>query len=122
MTAKGDEQAQLAIEMFCYRLKKYIGAYHAVLGRLDAIVFTGGIGENASAIRQRACQGLEHLGVAVDGVRNEAAGGEVAEIQDGKFPVRILVIRTNEEREVAEQTMTAVHKASGPQRATSSTR
>ena len=60
--SKGDERAELAIEMFCYRIKKYIGAYHAVLGRLDAVVFTGGIGENASAIRQRACEGLEHSG------------------------------------------------------------
>ena len=122
LAAKGNERAQLAIEIFCYRIKKYIGSYHAVLGRLDAIVFTGGIGENASAIRQRACQGLEHLGISVDCTRNEAAGGEVSEIQDRNSPVRVLVIRTNEEREIAEQTMAAIHKARGTKGATSSTR
>jgi len=120
--AKGNERAQLAIEMFCYRIKKYIGSYHAVLGRLDALVFTGGIGENASAIRQRVCQGLEHLGIAVDGVKNEAACGGVAEIQDGNSPVRVLVIRTNEEREIAEQTIAAIHKARGSQGTAASSR
>jgi len=63
---RGSDRAKLAIEMFCYRIKKYIAAYVAVLGSVDAIVFTGGIGENASVIRERACEGLEHLGIAID--------------------------------------------------------
>ncbi len=111
--SKGNERAELAIEMFCYRIKKYIGAYYAVLGRLDAVVFTGGIGENASAIRQRACEGLRHIGIAVDHVKNSAVAGNISEIQNDGQPVRILVVRTNEEREIAQQTVSAIEKAKG---------
>jgi acetate kinase len=109
--AKGNEQAELAIEMFCYRIRKYIGAYFAVLGRLDAVVFTGGIGENAAPIRQRACEGLKHLGIAVDADKNKAAQGAVSEIQQEGLPVKVLVIRTNEEREIALQTIETIKKA-----------
>jgi acetate kinase len=108
--ARGDERAELAIEMFCYRIRKYIGAYHAVLGRLDAIVFTGGIGENASAIRQRVCEGLKHLGIGVETLKNNAAGGSVAEIQQAGLPVKVLVVRTSEEREIALQTISTIDK------------
>jgi len=114
--AQGNERAKLAIEMFCYRIKKYIGSFCAVLGRLDAVVFTGGIGENAFAIRQRACEGMKHLGIAVDRAKNAAAGGTVAEIQSDQSPVRVLVIRTNEEREIAQQTISAIEKAKGAAR------
>jgi len=103
--AAGDDRARLAMEMFCYRIRKYIGAYLAVLGRVDAVVFTGGIGENAAAIRERACEGLDHLGIAVDGKRNEAAEGAVSEIQRSGAAVKVLVIRTDEEREIARQTI-----------------
>jgi acetate kinase len=109
--AKGNERAELAIKMFCYRIKKYIGAYHAVLGRLDAVVFTGGIGENAVAIRQRVCEGLKHLGIGVDPAKNNAAKGSVAEIQQDGLPVKVLVVRTNEEREIALQTISTIEKA-----------
>ena len=104
--------------MFCYRIKKVIGAYVAVLGRVDAIVFTGGIGENASAIRERACEGLEHLGVVIDRAKNEAEMGNVAEIQKDGAPVRVLVVRTDEEREIARQTIHAIRASGGegPQR------
>jgi acetate kinase len=108
---KGNDRATLAIDLFCYRIKKYIGAYVAVLGRVDAIVFTGGIGENSSVIRKRACEGLEHLGVAVDGAKNEAALGSFGEIQTDGAPVRVLVVRTDEEREIAQQTINAIEKA-----------
>jgi acetate kinase len=108
---RGNDRARLAIAMFCYRIKKYIGAYVAVLGSIDAIVFTGGIGENAPAIRQRACAGLEHLGIAIDGAKNETAIGDAAEIQKDGAPVKILVVRTNEEREIAQQTFNAIEKA-----------
>ncbi len=108
--AKGNERAELAIDMFCYRIKKYIGAYHAVLGRLDAVVFTGGIGENAVAIRQRVCEGLKHLGIGVDNAKNNAATGSVAEIQQDGLPVKVLVVRTNEEREIALQTISTIER------------
>jgi acetate kinase len=107
----GNDRAKLAIEIFCYRIKKYIGAYVAVLGTVDAIVFTGGIGENASMIRERACEGLERLGIAIDGGKNEAAEGSIAEIQKSGYPVRLLVVRTDEEREIAQQTVHAIEKA-----------
>lgn len=110
---KGNEQAALAIEMFCYRIKKYIGAYYAVLGRLDAIVFTGGIGEHAGAIRQRVCEGLKHIGIAVDPGKNSAARGSVAEIQQDGLPVKVLVVRTDEEREIALEAISTIEKAKG---------
>ncbi|NTW58177.1 MAG: acetate kinase [Nitrospirae bacterium] len=111
--ATGDERAALAIEMFCYRIRKCIGAYYAVLRRLDAVVFTGGIGENASPIRLRVCEGLEHLGIAIDPGKNSAAGGAVAETQREGMPVKVLVVRTNEEREIAEQTVRTIEMAKG---------
>jgi acetate kinase len=109
--AKGDNRAELAIEMFCYRIKKYIGAYYAVLGRLDALVFTGGIGENAGAIRQRGCEGLKHIGISIDPGKNNAARGSISEIQKDGQSVRVLVVRTNEEREIALQTISTIEKA-----------
>jgi acetate kinase len=111
--AKGDGQAALAIEMFCYRIRKYIGAYYAVLRRLDAVVFTGGIGENAVAIRQQVCEELEHLGISIDPGRNSSAAGPVAEVQREGMPVKVLVVRTNEEREIAEQTVRTIEIAKG---------
>jgi acetate kinase len=100
---QGDEQAALAFEMFCYRVRKYIGAYCAVLGRLDAIVFTGGMGENSAAVRGAVCAGLQHLGITVDDRINWAAAGKAAEIQAEGAPVKVLVVRTNEELEIALQ-------------------
>jgi acetate kinase len=99
--------------MFCYRIKKYIGAYHAVLGKVDAVVFTGGIGENAAPIRQQVCEGLQHIGISVDVGKNNAAGGSIAEIQQEGKPVRVLVVKTNEEREIALQVISAIGKAKG---------
>ena len=108
--AKGDEKAELAIEMFCYRIRKYIGAYHAVLGRLDAVVFTGGIGENASVIRQRVCEGLKHIGIGADTGKNATARDSVVEIQQDGLAVKVLVVHTNEEREIALQTISTIEK------------
>ena len=103
--------ARLALELYCYRIKKYLGAYFAVLGRVDAIVFTGGIGENAAPIRKRCCQGLEGLGIRLDDKKNEKACEEVMEIQRDGGLVKVLVIRTNEEREIAEQTIATLLRA-----------
>jgi acetate kinase len=109
--AKGNERAKLAMGMFSYRIKKYVGAYCAVLGRVDAIVFTGGIGENSAAVRRHACEGLEHMGISLEERKNEVVSGKVSEIQREGSPVRILVIQTDEEREIAQQTVSAIEGA-----------
>jgi len=99
-----DERAQLAIDMYCYRIKKYIGAYAAVLGQVDAIVFTGGIGENAALIRKGCCEDMDRLGIVLDNQKNEACYGEPSEIQGDRSRVKTFVIPTNEELEIAHQT------------------
>ena len=105
---EGDSRAQLAIEMVCYRIKKYIGAYYAVLGRLDALVFTAGIGEKSALIRAGACRGLTHLGIEADAEKNNRKSKEAFDIQTAASAVRILVIPTNEELEIAEQTVRCI--------------
>ena len=104
----GDARARLAIDLFCYRVRKYIGAYTAVLGRVDALVFTGGIGENAPAIRQRCCEGLEGMGIMLDEGANRKSPDPVNEIQHQASAVKVLVIRTNEELEIARQTVDCI--------------
>jgi acetate kinase len=104
LSKSGEERSQLAIDMYCYRIKKYIGAYCAVLGQVDAIVFTGGIGENAGIIRKLCCDGLDRLGIVMDNQKNEACSGKLSEIQSGNSLVKILVIPTNEELEIVRQT------------------
>jgi len=110
---EGDAQAQLAIEMFCYRIKKYIGSYYAVLGRVDAVVFTGGIGENSVRIRRESCEGLGALGIALEEQRNESQLQGVTEIQSADSRVKILVIPTDEELEIARQTIETIRHAQG---------
>jgi acetate kinase len=103
--AQGDAAAQLALDMYTYRIKKYIGAYLAALGRVDALVFTAGVGQNS------ACFGLENLGIAVDAEKNKAGvTGPVTEIQAASSPVKVLIIPTNEELEIAQQTLTVIKK------------
>jgi acetate kinase len=104
----GDERAQLAIEMYCYRVKKYIGAYLAILSGINALVFTGGIGENGTLIRQRICGGLEPLGMVVDDKKNQTTSKEAFEIQAEEATVKILVVPTHEELEIARQTVAAI--------------
>ncbi len=108
---QGDERALLAIAMFCYRIKKYIGSYLAVLGEVEAVVFTGGIGENSVTVRSRVCSGLEPMGISLDEGRNAAVSGKVVEIQTKSAPVKVLVIKTDEELEIARQTIQAIEKA-----------
>lgn len=98
----GDAAATLAEQIFVYRIKKYIGAYLAVLGKIDALVFTGGIGENSSRIREQVCKGLSGLGIAINSEYNNTVHGETADISNGGTSV--LVIPTNEELEIAEST------------------
>ena len=99
--------------MYSYRIRKYIGAYTAVLGRVDALVFTGGIGENDAEVRRQACEGLERLGIAVDEAGNGSASREPREIQREGMPVKVLVIPTNEELEIALQTIACIGKNIG---------
>jgi len=106
--AAGEPAAQLALDIYCYRIRKYIGAYLAVLGRVDALVFTGGVGENAPLVRAQACAGLERLGIVVDDERNEATLDDIMAIQAPAAPLKILVARADEEGEIARQTMACI--------------
>jgi acetate kinase len=96
-----DARAVLAVEMFCYTARKFVGALAAALGGLDTLVFTGGIGERAGAVRERICAGLAHLGVVIDPARN--ARSEAC-ISDAKAACRVLVVPTDEERMIARHT------------------
>jgi acetate kinase len=107
-TSKGNDKARLAIEVFCYRIKKYIGAYLAVLNGADAIIFTGGIGENAPSIRARACESLEALGLVMDAGKNERAVRVEAEVSAAASKTKIWVIPTNEELMIARETMRCI--------------
>ncbi len=100
----GDAMALLALDIFAYRIKKYIGAYMAVLNRVDAIVFTGGIGENDTTMRQRILANLDQLGILVDEAKNLSLGGAAGEIQTGASRIKVLVIPTNEELAIARDT------------------
>ncbi|MFC7648334.1 hypothetical protein ACFQX6_53740 [Streptosporangium lutulentum] len=105
--ADGDPDAELALSVYCHRLRKYIGAYYAVLGAVDVIAFTGGVGENSAPVRERALTGLSALGIAVDPVRN--GRGESLISPDGAL-VKVAVIPTDEEFEIAEQTLGVVER------------
>jgi acetate kinase len=106
--ARGHARSGLAIHMFCYRLRKYIAAYAGAMGGVDAVLFTGGIGENAPSIRARSLAGLEFMGVTLDAARNEAAIGREAEISAEGARVKVLVIPTNEELIIARDTVRLV--------------
>jgi acetate kinase len=111
---EGDERSRLALEMYAYRIRKYIGAYCAVLERVDAVVFTAGIGENSAEIRARSCRGLSAFGIEIDPVRNAAAPRAGPEIQREGGAVKVLVIPTNEELEIAQETLACI-RAQGEQ-------
>jgi acetate kinase len=101
---EGDASAALAIDVYCHRLRKYVGAYHAVLGRLDAIAFTAGVGEHAPAIRAQALAGLEPLGITVDAARNTASGVHSRIISPAGTPIAVCVVPTDEETAIAQET------------------
>ena len=101
---KKNPRAILGLKMYHYRIKKYLGAYLAALGGADAIVFTGGIGENATASRQQICEGLEFMGLEFDAEKNRKARGTEAFISRDSSRVKILVVPTNEELVIAEDT------------------
>ena len=109
--AAGDEQAQLALEVYVHRIRSTIGAYAATLGGLDALVFTAGIGENSETLRASVAGGLGSLGINLDPERNKGRGAGasgVRQISDDKSSVALLVIPTNEELEIATQTLNAL--------------
>jgi acetate kinase len=109
--AQGDARARLALDIFAYRARKYLGAYAAALGGLDAVAFTAGIGEHAPLVRQRICEGLDFLGICLDPGRNEQARGQgPARISTDEGAVAVWVLPTDEEREIARQTAGLVEK------------
>ena len=102
--SEGNERAQLALKMYDYRIKKYIGAYAAALGGVDAIVFTAGVGENQTGTREKACEGLEFLGINIDVAKNATIRGEEAIISTPESKVKVVVVPTDEEIVIARDT------------------
>jgi acetate kinase len=97
----GDADAVLAFDVYCHRIRKYVGAYHAVLGRLDAIAFTAGVGEHAAEIRAASMAGLDGWGIAVDPARNSASGNGTRVISPDGARVAVCVVPTDEELAIA---------------------
>ena len=100
---KGDLKCQMALEMNAYRIKKYIGAYAAAMNGLDILIFTAGIGENSSQLRSMICKDLEFLGIRLSEERNNSDSRDIRVIDTGELPVKILVVPTDEEIEIARQ-------------------
>ncbi|QQZ56548.1 acetate kinase [Streptomyces microflavus] len=107
---EGDEQAALAFDIYIHRLKKYIGSYAAVLGRVDAVAFTAGVGENSAPVRKAAIAGLEEFGLAVDADLNAVRSGEPRLISPEYARVAVAVVPTDEELEIADQTFALVEE------------
>jgi len=101
--AAGNKKAILAAELYAYRIKKFIGAFAAVLNGVDAVIFTAGVGENAAYIRQQVCKNMQYLGLQLDEEKNEHPTPGIREISKEAAPVKILVIPTNEELEIVKQ-------------------
>jgi len=106
----GDERAETALAVYAYRIRKYIGAYKAVLGRVDAVIFTGGVGENAAFMREMIMEGLDGIDMTIDPKANASLKG-AGDVATEASPTRILVIPTNEERMIAEDTMAVAQSA-----------
>lgn len=108
--ASGDEQARLALEVYTYRIKKYIGAYFAALESVDVLIFTAGIGENVPRVRELSCKGLQNLGVELDLKKNRQTGERVNDINSQGSRVKILVVPTNEELRIAQETKKVIDR------------
>jgi len=98
---RGRKRADVAFRMFCYRVKKYIGAYAAAMGGVDAVFMTGGIGENSPEVREQALTGMEYMGLDFDNERNADLVGQEGEISADGSRVKALVVPTNEEKTIA---------------------
>lgn len=105
----GNDDARLAFDAFAYSIKKYIGAYYAVLGRLDVLAFAGGIGERGKRLRAAVCNGLNHLGIQIDDAKNESCNGDETCISVDGNPVAVWVVPTNEELIVARAAYEKLH-------------
>jgi acetate kinase len=105
--AAGDADAELALDVFCHRIRKYIGAYAVVLGGVDGLVFTAGIGEHSPTVRARICAGLELLGITLDPDANAASATSIGA---GDSAVPVLVVPTDEEVEIAQQTLATISR------------
>ena len=111
LASTGNEQARLAIEMMCYRIAKYVGAYYITLDGLDALIFTAGIGENDQLIRQTVCDKLSVLGIKLDLQRNRISDSNQAfQISSEQSTIKVLVVPTNEELEIARETVSHINK------------
>jgi acetate kinase len=108
LRADGDERAGLAFDVYCHRIRKYVGSYYAVLGTLDAVVFTAGVGEHSAEVRAAALAGLERLGITIDPERNAAPATGARRISTDGSEVAVLVIPTNEEWQIARETLGVV--------------
>jgi len=104
----GNERAKLALDMYHYRVRKYIGAYTAAMNGLDILVFTGGIGENGWETREEVCKNMEYLGINLDPARNKGLRGKEAIISTDDSRVKVVVIPTNEELVIAQDTQMIV--------------
>lgn len=107
---QGSMECQLALEMNAYRIKKYIGAYAAAMNGLDILIFTAGIGENSSLLRALVCKDMEFLGIRLSPDRNNADSNKIRSIDQGGSPVKILVVPTDEEIQIARQAYSACQK------------
>jgi len=107
----GNEMAKLALDIYCYRIRKYIGAYAAAMGGLDCVVFTAGVGENSPKVRELCCQGLDFLGATLDQSRNSEAVKKEMVISSDDSRVKVLAIPTNEELIIAEDTYKIVRES-----------
>lgn len=105
---KGNEKAKLAIDVYCYKIRKYIGSYAAALGGVDYIAFTAGVGENSPLIREKSCEGLGFMGAKIDPAKNNPCIGKFAEISTDDSKVKIYAIPTNEELVIARDTAECV--------------
>ena len=106
---KGNTDCKMALDMNAYRIKKYIGAYSAAMNGLDAIVFTAGVGENSSLIRHLVCADMEYMGILLDETENDSRAKGLREINQTQSRVKVLVIPTNEELEIAKQAYGLLH-------------
>jgi acetate kinase len=113
LAEEGHQRAKLAIDIFCYRIKKYIGAYSAVLGTVDAVVFTGGIGENAANLRSRICSDMTQIGIELDPTANKEVGETETTISADDSRVAVFVIPTNEQAAIASDTFDLTGQSEG---------
>ena len=107
---KGNKECQLALKMNAYRIKKYIGSYISALNGIDAIIFTAGIGENSDVMRNLVCSDMDYFGIELNAEKNSIRSGELREIQSNAAKIKVLVIPTDEEAEIAKQAYNLINK------------